>query len=195
MKYTLKLNSRSVNALKKRIQIMKSNIPILMERFLKDVAEWIIEKAKWYVENSDIGANVKADINDHWSYTISGKSAKIVNDSDKAVFVEFGVGSMGAMIPHDMAKSEGYQYNVNDHTYWVFTVEDEEDVDMHQGYQTKNAPDGQIYIITKGSWRVMYAYQSIVDAKDELRKVGGGEIGRLWKKAKRGILSNGYTDQ
>lgn len=183
MKITVALNNKSIkDAIKQLNNVKKQMVTNIVPEYLELVCKWLIDRASWYVTNSDIGENVKADINSHWSYTITGNSAKIVNDSDKAVFVEFGVGSMGARIPHENASQTGYNYNVHDRTYWVYPVKSLEDVDMHKGYKTADGGDN-IWIITKGSWRVMFAYQAIVDAKEDLRNPNG-ELAKLWRGVK-----------
>jgi hypothetical protein len=47
-------------------------------------------------------------------------------------------------------------------------------------------PSGSEYVIlTQGAKGVWYAYNAIVDARVELGKAHGGEIGALWEKVKR----------
>jgi hypothetical protein len=184
-KIVIELNKKSVeNAIKKLNEVEKKlKDGVMISDFLAGVCEWLIFRASTYVKDSDIGENVKSDINAGWSYVVSGKNAKITNNSDKAVFVEFGVGSMGEQIPHDNAEQTEYQYNVNNRHYWVYNVDSVEDVDMHKGYIAKPRKDGSIWIITKGSWRVMYAYQAIVDAKVDLMNQNG-QIAQIWKTVK-----------
>ena len=188
-KIVVHLDQKSIKSAIKRLNNLKAQFQsgIIISEFLEGVCKWLIFKASTYVKNSDIGENIKDDINNHWSYTVSGNSAKITNDSDSAVFVEFGVGSMGQKIPHDMASKSGYDYNVgnkiNSSGYWVFKAESEEDVDMHKGYMAKPRSDGSLWIITKGSWRVMYAYQAIVDARADLLN-RNGEIAQIWNTVK-----------
>lgn len=183
MKIQVELNTKSIsNAIRKLKRIEYTVQRTLVPEFVKACCEWIIERAKWYVDNSDIGANVKNDINSHWSYVLTGDAARILNDSDKAVFVEFGVGAMGEAIPHDNAKEAGYNYNVNNHKYWVYPVDSLDDVDMHEGYLSREDTKGRgmIWIITKGSWRVMYAHQAIIDAKESL--MHNGELVQIWRR-------------
>ena len=184
-KMVVNLDKKSIRNAIKKLQTIKKQFKsgVIISDFLKGVCEWLIFRASNYVKNSDIGENIKADINSHWSYKVNGNSAKITNDSDSAVFVEFGVGTMGEQIPHDNASNAGYEYNVNNRHYWVYNVKSEEDVDMHKGYIAKPKSDGTVWIITKGSWRVMYAYQAIVDARADLMNPNG-EIAQIWKTVK-----------
>lgn len=189
MKINIALNKKSIeNAKKKLLDIeQKFKDGTIMREYIDECCKWIVERAKYYVAISDIGDNIKQDINSHWRIRfISNNNAVIENDSDHAVYVEFGVGLMGERIPHDNAKSAGYKYNMpSPHkrgNYWVYSVDSVEDVDMHPGYKSiRDDETGRTWIITKGSWRVMYAYQAIVDAKEDLRNKNG-EFAKMWKE-------------
>jgi hypothetical protein len=43
----------------------------------------------------------------------------------------------------------------------------------------------RMVVTTFGAKGVWYAYNAIVDAKMEIEKVGGGEIGKLWNDVKK----------
>lgn len=183
------LDKKSIKEAIKKINAVKKEFlnGTIIYDFLEGVCKWLIFKASTYVKNSDIGENVKQDINSHWSYVIKGNQATIINDSMQAVFVEFGVGTMGEQIPHDNANKAEYEYNVNTQYYWAYPADDLEDVDMHKGYIAKERKDGGFWIITKGSWRVMYGYQAIVDARQDLQNPNG-QIAQIWKTVKTRYL-------
>lgn len=189
MKINIELNRKSIEDAKKKLLAVQKKLKdgTIMREYINECCKWIVERAKYYVTNSDIGENIKQDINSHWKIRfISENNAVIENDSDHAVYVEFGVGLMGQMIPHDNANEAGYRYNLpsahKNGDYWVYSVQNEADVDMHPGYKSViDEKTGRTWIITKGSWRVMYAYQAIVDAKEELRKKNG-EFAKMWNK-------------
>ena len=71
-----------------------------MLEFLNECADYLLERAKFHLSNSGVGSNVIADIQSHWQTVQDGNSIVIINDSDKAVFVEFGVGIVGQANPH-----------------------------------------------------------------------------------------------
>lgn len=183
------LNKKSIQEAKKTLLAVQKKFKdgTIMKEYIRECCEWIVERAKYYVENSDIGENIKQDINSHWKIRfVSNNNAVIENDSDHAVYVEFGVGLMGERIPHDNATEAGYKYNVPSSSkkgdYWVYAVDSDADVDMHPGYKSiTDENTGKTWIITKGSWRVMFAYQAIVDAKEDLRNKNG-EFAKMWNK-------------
>lgn len=187
-KVIIRLNKQSIKKAIDKLNKIQSQLEsgAIIEDFLGGVCRWLIHRATYYVNVSDIGDNVKTDINAHWSYAVNGSKAIITNDADQAVFVEFGVGNVGKSIPHpnaNVAVDGGYIYNKNNHRAWVFYAESEDDVDMHKGYIAKERKNGGLWIITKGSWRVMYAYNAIVDARNDLMNPNG-QIAQIWKSVK-----------
>ena len=166
--------------------------------FLEDVALWMINRANFHLNNSDIGENVKIDIRNAWVYDFTPTGIKITNDADKAVFVEFGVGIVGQSEAHPNANAEGYEYNVDSESKsadgaWSFYANSNE-LDLPQSallaHNWYNGDRGKgkgqrLFIMTKGAKGVWYAYNAIVDARVELGKSNGGEIGALWEKVKR----------
>ena len=195
MKIKVALNAKSIKDAKKQILDIKKVIPQMNREFMTQCCKWIIEKAKWYVENSDIGSMVKTDINTHWSYIVTDNSAKITNDSDKAVFVEFGVGIVGQGNPHPNASSESYNYNIpskskDENGMWYFwTNSNELDLpfkaveDIRGFLDYRGASGKRIVVGTRGAEGLMYAYQAIVDARQDLRNPNG-DLPRMWKEIK-----------
>ena len=187
-KITVSLNPKSIqNAIKEIENFRRTLEQKVIPEFLDLLCQWIIARADFYIDNSDIGQIVKDDIKSHWQKSVNGKTAKITNDAWQAVFVEFGVGSMGKQIPHDNAEEADYRYNIKNKEWWVYPAESIEEVDMHKGYQTRVNGAGQLWIITKGSWRVMYAYQALIDARDDLANPNG-EISQIWELTKERYL-------
>ena len=196
MKINIELNQKSIEQAKKQLLYVKKILPQMQKDFLEDVAMWLIERANMYLNNSDIGENVKIDIRNGWVYNFTPSGITISNSTEKAVFVEFGVGIVGQGNAHPQASAEGYEYNLpspykyagkyHDEDTWRFTKQSTEDVDLPKGsYETWQMGSGALKIITKGAKGVWYAYNAIVDAQIELAKANGGEIGALWETVKR----------
>lgn len=193
MKINIELNQKSIKEAKRQLLQVKKVVPLMTRDFLEDVAMWVIERANLHLNNSDIGENVKIDIRNGWVYNFTPTGIQITNSTEKAVFVEFGVGIVGQEQSHPQANAEGYEYNVDspakdDDGSWRF-FSNEADLDI-----PKSAIDWGVYgkgdskrmkIYTRGAKGVWYAYNAIVDAQMELAKPNGGEIGALWDKAKR----------
>ena len=157
--------------------------------FMEDVALWLIDRANYHLNNSDIGENVKIEIRNGGEYDFTPTGIKITNRTQKAVFGEFGVGIVGQSEAHPNASAEGYEYNVYSPAkflggYWSFTTQ-LEDLDLPQNNVEMQSNGNDYVILTQGSKGVWYAYNAIVDARTELSKSNGGEIGALWEQAKR----------
>ena len=191
-KIVIQLNQKSIQDAKKQLLYVKKVLPQITRDFLEDVAMWLIEKANMHLNNSDIGENVKIDIRNGWVYNFTPTGLQITNSTEKAVFVEFGVGVVGQSQSHPQASAEGYEYN-QDSPYkdrkgtgtWVFKSK-LIDLDLPQDNVefAFNNSNTDYAIVTRGAKGVWYAYNAIVDANMELAKANGGEIGALWEKAK-----------
>lgn len=192
MKINIELNQKSIQEAKGKLLYVKKVLPQITRDFLEDVAMWLIERANMHLNNSDIGENVKIDIRNGWVYNFTPTGLQITNSTEKAVFVEFGVGVVGQSQAHPQASAEGYEYNQdspakdNDGSWHFFA--NEADLDLPKsaidyGLNGKGSQN-RMAIYTRGAKGVWYAYNAIVDANMELAKANGGEIGALWEKAK-----------
>jgi hypothetical protein len=193
MKINIELNQKSIQQAKRQLLQVKKVVPIMTKDFLEDVALWVIERANLHLNNSDIGENVKIDIRNGWVYNFTPTGIQITNSTEKAVFVEFGVGIVGQGNSHPQASIEGYEYNVSssekqsDGSWHFFSDEANLDIPKSAIDWGLNGKGNQnrMSIYTRGTKGVWYAYNAIVDAQMELAKPNGGEIGALWDKAKR----------
>ena len=113
MKLQVELNPKSIEQVLSKLKKAKyqSTKGTLIKEYLEYVCLWIINKANWYLELADLGELVKLEIRNGWEYDITIDGAKITNRTDKAVFVEFGVGIVGQQNPHPNATIDGYEYN------------------------------------------------------------------------------------
>lgn len=189
MKINIELNRKSIEQAKKQLLYIKKILPQMTKDFMEEVALWLIDKANYHLNNSDIGENVKIDIRNGWEYEFTSTGIKITNRTDKAVFVEFGVGIVGQGDPHPNSSAEDYEYNAFSHAkflggYWSFTTQ-LEDLDLPRNNVEMQSNGNDYVVLTQGAKGVWYAYNAIVDARTELSKSDGGEIGALWEKAKR----------
>lgn len=191
MKINIELNKKSIQEAIKKIQAVKKQIPTMIQEFTMLVAHWITDKANGYLDRSDIGSLVKEQIKGGWEYEPTASGVKIVNRTQKAVFVEFGVGIVGQSKSHPKATEQGYEYNM-DSPYkdrkgsgtWLFKSQ-MENLDIPQDQAEFIKDEGDYVVITRGTKGVWYAYNAIVDAQMELAKANGGEIGALWETVKR----------
>lgn len=192
-KITVALNKNSINKAIKQVVEHGNLLQKATSEYYVLVAQWIIRRANEYINRSDVGREVKDYISTSWHIFLTKNGAKVVNTSQKAVFVEFGVGVVGESSAHPMASTEGYRYNVDSRFKdrkgsgtWLFKCSvDGLDIPLENAELIEDEDDDEYVVVTQGAKGVWYAYNAIVDAKMELSKPNGGEIGLLWEQAKR----------
>lgn len=200
MKITIGLDTKSINRAKKQIEkVKKLYSEQMIPDLLKSCAKWLINRAnERYLAVADIGDNVKTAIMGSWKIIEEDNTVTILNTSDKAVFVEFGVGIVGQESPHKNASKADYKYNMpspakDDNGTWHFYT-NIEDLDLPRSalvddyhiFRPETRKDGsvyrnRIYVETRGTQGVMYAYNALVD----LRNYGVNEV---WKEIKKKYL-------
>lgn len=193
MKIKIALNYKSINNAINQLNAIKKNVPAMQQEFIMLVAHWVTNKANDYINFSDIGSSVKDEIKGGWEYEPTTNGVKIINRTQKAVFVEFGVGIVGQGDSHPQASIEGYEYNMDSYYKdrkqtgaWVFQSSLERlDLPLNNVEFAYNESGTDYALVTRGSKGVWYAYNAIVDAQMELAKANGGEIGELWETVKR----------
>lgn len=209
-KIAIQLNAKSINDARKYLLNLKKNILKMQQEFLEEVAKWIVRQANGYIDQADLGSLVKDKIKGGWDYEQTANGIKIINSANVektiggqkqtvplAVIVEFGSGIVGQSQAHPNASAEGYEYNVDsgsksvDGAWTFYTNSNELDLPQsallaHNWYSgDRGKGKGQrLLIMTKGAKGVWYAYNAIVDAKTELEKANGGEIGKMWEDIK-----------
>lgn len=188
MKIQVSLNQKSINDAIKQLKNAKKQLGVMVDEFITECCIWFINRANQHLLNSDIGRNVVQDIIEHWSFTVKDGKGLIVNDSDSAVFVEFGVGQVGGEIPHPMASQLGYQYDVQSNSkftsqdgghYWIYHIDSEDDIDQHPNPDMIRQTRSGMFMITRGSWGELYAYTTLNDLQIEQ-----GVLKGLWQKIK-----------
>ena len=81
-------------------------------------------------------------------------------------------------------------YKSADGTWYFWTNSNELDLPLSamediRGYDDHRGDKGKRIIFgTRGAKGVWYAYNALVDARMELAKAGGGEIGKMWEDIK-----------
>lgn len=196
MKLNVELSPKSIQEAIEKLKKARyqSTKGTLAKEYLEFACEWVINRANWYLDNADLGDLVKLQIRNGWEYEVSLDGAKITNRTDKAVFVEFGVGIVGQGNPHPNAGD--YIYN-KPHTYidkrtgklvstkdengmWYFWTNSNEldipktSLEDIRGYDDFRGEQGKRIIVgTRGAEGVMYAYNAIVDAQNELKNPNG----------------------
>ncbi len=199
MKIKIALNSASINnAIKQIEKVKKLYSEQMVPDLLKSCAEWLKNRANELLALSDIGSNVKTEIMSSWNIIENGKTVSLINTSEKAVFVEFGVGIVGQEKPHKNASKTSYKYNLpspakDDNGTWHFytnvedlDLPDSALVDNSHFFQPKTRKDGsvyrnRVYVETRGAVGVMYAYNALVNLHDY-------GVNEVWKEIKKKYL-------
>lgn len=188
-KIVVELNRKSIQDAIKQLKNTKKIIQKqMMLEYMQRSAEWIRDRANDLVSLADIGENVKEAIKDYWFIEkISDSHIVLYNISEKAAYVEFGVGIIGQSSQHPNANNAGYEYNVKSEYkfgqgFWQFNVEDRSWLDIPEDaivYQ--NVTNSGETIITQGTEGVWYLYNAVEDYKLREQK-------RLWEELTKKYL-------
>ena len=181
---TIKINFdvKSLKQAIKEVEKIQQKLYISVpKRFLTLCADWVINTANEKIRSLNIGAEVIVDITSHWRQVeLSSNSIRVINDSDKAVFIEFGVGRVAKSKPHPLSNSENYQYDIKNgkkdrNGEWHFKLENLEGIDLVYGYYRADFDN----VSTKGSPANLYLYNSLMDL------ISSGAYKLLWERAKK----------
>jgi hypothetical protein len=139
--------------------------------FLVECCTWLQTRANEYLAQSSVGEAIKSEIMAGWEISQSLSGATLTNNSEHAVYVEFGVGIVGQKTPHPNSDDTGYMYNVPSEAKakygntgkWVFPFSDESGVDLPlDKYQVSGKGDKK-FVITYGTNGAWYAYNALTD--------------------------------
>lgn len=167
MKKNIKLSTKSIQETIKYLKSLKNDIVnLIVPEYLKNCCIIIREMANAKLSAQDIGSGVISDIQTSWDIQkVSNYKFKLVNTSDKAVYIEFGVGVIGSENSHPNAENTGYEYNIpsgkklSDNS-WIFKLDNKNQLDISTNNiinETSNT------IRTKGQPATLFVYQSVMD--------------------------------
>lgn len=129
-------------------------------------------------------SEIKTDIKTMWTYEIIGNMMTVRNNSDKAVYIEFGVGIVGEQDPHPGAGDTGYEYNITTEAkdsdgYWNFAVYGDRPIDLRRSNYTIHSRErGQRLLIkTKGNEPGLYVFNALMNF------ISNNEAKKLWKES------------
>lgn len=178
MKINIALNTKSIAEAKKKLLELKKKLQKgeMIKDLLNECVIFIKKQTEFYLDNSGLGSNVIADIKSSWKVEQTENKVVMTNTSEKAVYVEFGVGIVGQGDPHPNANEANYEYNVDSRhklegDQWMFAKQNLEDLDLPQDKAEILEDDDQYVIITQGTKGVWYAYNAIVDLKAKLPNI------------------------
>lgn len=166
------------NAIKEIKEVQKTMQKEVPQLFLKKCARWIINQAQANLEVSGLGANIIAEINNGWDKNPQpiGNTIIVKNDTMRSVWVEFGIGRVGAENPYDTTK---FNADMKDYTYdyesgfkhsdekgdrwWVFRVDNDADIDVKAEYILSSRTEHPHSVRTEGQPAQLYLYNALMD--------------------------------
>lgn len=167
------LDLRTVDKAIKQIEQYQKRIQTeLIPEFLKRCAETVRDMANNIISGLPYESEIISGLQNSWKTetTDDGKVVTLINEYDKAVYIEFGTGIVGSNDAHEMASESGYKYDVKNHGQkgWRFTrhVDDGEPLDLPNGsYTIKTLGHTGMWfdIRTQGAPATMFLYNAAMN--------------------------------
>lgn len=193
MRINIDLSKKSIEKAIKQIKAVQKKVQKDLPRvFLQKCVEWIKAEANNNLSRIPMDYEITSFIQKNWVVSpVVGNKITLSNTAQYeagkniAVFVEFGVGSVGQSKSHDMADEANYEYNVpsrykQSDGKWTFNAHHQQyAIDLNKGYyyiyQRENS--GQITAVTKGSPANMYLFKAMKAFETS------GIYQKLWEQA------------
>lgn len=179
MRINIGYDTKSIDKALKQIEEYQKKVQGLIPTFLQRCAERIIKRANERLvdEGNALGLSsvLIREIQNGWqpptiTQTATSATALLENTADKAVYIEFGVGQLGAFDSHAEAIDAGYSYDINGHGQngWKFWVRGNKEIDIGEAFRDKEIRhrDNAIEIYTRGQPATMFAFQALMDFRD-----------------------------
>lgn len=196
MRINIDLSKKSIeNAIKQIKAVQKKIQNDLLKVYLQKCVNEIIRLANINLMTTDIGSEVKALIQSSWQVSdlvgnriVLSNNAEFESGKNLAVFVEFGVGSVGGTKPHILSNQANYEYNVwsirkDPNDKWTYTLEGGEDrMNIESGYYEGGNTDKGFYFKTEGSPATMFLYKAWKTFETS------GAYKTLWEQAKAEVI-------
>lgn len=176
--FDVKSIKEAIKQVKEVQKKMQTEVP---RTFITRCLDWVMNKANDYLNSFYMSSDIITDIQSKWEKSVIGNVGTLINTSNKAVYVEFGVGLVGQGNPHPNSSVSGYEYNVASgkkdiSSKWRFKLDEEQGVDLNVGYYTaRNSGDGKL-ITTQGSPSNLYLYNAMMDL------ISSGAYKTLWQE-------------
>ena len=183
MKINIGYSTKSIDEALKQIEEYQKRLNNLIPSFLRNCAQKVQDIASEKLRLVGLGANIEAEILANWHIDDSDKTRVILeNTSQKASYVEFGVGQVGAENPHPVSGEQAYQYNMSSphkwnnpysgETQWYISFHSMEDIDLAETYyepltEPKYVNRRHKYIRTSGQSATMFLFNAMQDFIDE----------------------------
>lgn len=187
MKIPVGYTEKAIDKAIKQVEEYRKRFQNLIPDFFERCAEKIISLANDRLSTVQISPTILDGIRNGWqTKKLDDKHFVLENTSDKSVYIEFGVGQVGAENPHELAGKEGYEYNVSNtksgkntkwsnpysgETQWYISFRSLDDIDIADTYyepltEPKYARRSRKYIRTSGQPATMFAFNAVQDFMD-----------------------------
>lgn len=198
-KISVALNEKSIAQAIKEIEAYQKRIQNLIPDFLIACANEIKTLANRAIDGLDYDESIKSEMKNWDDPKLSNdkKSVLLQNSSEKATYIEFGVGQVGEtqskFAGRKEAKEAGYEYDVNNHgdDGWTFRIKKDKGIDIPEKYrETKREYTKQrnkrgewveanppaLEITTRGAPATSFLFNVFMNFCDK------GEYAKIWKR-------------
>ena len=171
MNINVRLNAKSIESAIKKIEAYQKRIDRLIPNFLTACAEKVRDLANANISAYEYDTEIIAEITSLASWVIETTQDGVVtlrNTSEKATYIEFGVGQIGEGT-HTEAQKAGYQYDINSHGAkgWGFYVGEGESLDLRQPYYNETYKGDKFWVWTKGEPATMFAFNALMEFREK----------------------------
>lgn len=165
------LDLRTLDKAIKQIEQHQKRLRELIPDFLKACAETVRDMANNIISGLPYESDIISGLQNSWKTetTDDGQVVTLINNYDKAVYIEFGTGIVGGTNPHDEASESGYKYDFHAHGQegWTFWLRGNAmDIPQDRVLSEKEHKDGSVEIRTAGAPATMFLYQAATDFID-----------------------------
>lgn len=185
-KININFDAKSIKEAIQQVQTIKKKMQDEVPgKFINKCLEWVMNRANQYLSSISMDSEIISDIQGKWIIEkVSNNAMRLVNTSDKAVYVEFGVGRVGERNSHPQANIEGYQYDMPSKYKkadgsWAFDAQHKQyAIDLNEGYYVmyNKENSNRATVLTKGSPANLYLYNAGMDL------VTSGAYKTIWQE-------------
>ena len=185
------LSKSSIEKAIKDIEQYQKKINDLIPTFFEKCADAISNLANRRLSSTRFEEGIIADIESSWKF--DKENLILENTSNKAVYVEFGVGQVGGEEGHPAAQEAGYQYNIPSNykrwdtrtgqTVWWFSAPiGSVDIIDDDKYRLDSFRGGKgVVIKTAGQPATMFLFNAVQDFIDSEK------YKEIWKELIKGL--------
>lgn len=194
MVINIDFNIKTLNKAIKQLESVENKLNTTVQKdFLKRCCNWVIKRANQNLMAVNTDKDIISGIMSSWEDFKIIKSnntcyARVVNSTEKSVYLEFGVGIIAQQQPHPQANNENYEYNIesgkkNAQGQWVFAIRNGLPIDINVNYyDIRHFEESKQVIETKGSPANLYLYNALMSMISE------NAFEKLWQQSLKKVI-------